>query len=80
MTLPQTVLRANRREWGPSKPKISRADVLARLADTSITLRELAVDLGYSRNWLQTIASMHEIVRPRGGDRRSPAARARYGA
>lgn len=76
--MPLSQARERRREWGPTRPKLSRAEVLARLADTSRTLVEIGAELGYSRNWLQTIASMHEIARPRGGDRRSPEARARF--
>lgn len=70
--------RIRRRDWGPTKPRLDRNHVLARLADYSVTLGELARELGYSESWLQHLGSMQGLNRPRGGDRRSPAAKARY--
>lgn len=80
MTVKMEEARMKRREWGPTKPKLDRNYVLDRLADHSRTLEELGRELGYSASWLQHLGSMYELNRPRGGDRRSPAARERYGA
>lgn len=66
-----------RHDWGPGRPRLSRALVLAMLADTTKTLAEIANITGYSESWLQTLGAMHEIARPRGGDRRSAQYRAR---
>lgn len=70
---------ARRHSWGPGRPRMDHARLLAMLADFSKTIPELARETGYSRNWLQTLASAHEIARPRGGDRKSRTVRSRFG-
>jgi hypothetical protein len=48
------------------------------LADTAKTCREVARELGYSAKWMAAMSVNLGIERKRGGDRRSPAAKARF--
>lgn len=69
----------SRRDWGPRHPRVPTADIAAALADASKTCREVGRDLGYSARWMAVKSVELGITRKRGGDRRSPKARARFG-
>lgn len=68
-----------RRDWGPRHPRVPIDETMEALSDRTRTCREVARDFGYSQRWMAALSVELGIERKRGGDRRSPAARVRFG-